>query len=264
MILDELAGYAHQRVREAKERVSLSALKEMTVDMPQGDFPLEKAVRKDGLSLICEVKKASPSKGVISSDFPYLDIAKDYESSGADCISCLTEPKWFLGSDRIFRDIRRNVTLPMLRKDFTIDEYQLFEAKQMGADGVLLICALLETATIEKFLQICANIGLSALVEAHDKREIAAAVAAGAGIIAVNNRNLKDFSVDRNNAMSLRQWVPKEILFVAESGIQKPADITAMNGYGIDAVLIGETIMRTKNKKELVRAFKEAAYGCEN
>lgn len=259
MILNELAAYAKERVKEAKGQVSLAEIKDTAYALPKEDFRFEKTLRQEGLSFICEVKKASPSKGVIDPEFPYLSIAKAYEAAGADCVSCLTEPKWFFGSDAIFKEIRQTITLPMLRKDFTVDPYQLYEAKCMGADCVLLICALLDTATIAQYLRICDELGLSALVETHDKEEIKSAVAAGARLIGVNNRNLKDFSVHLENAAFLRELVPKDILFVAESGIQKPKDIAAFHGCGIDAVLIGEAFMRTEDKSALLNRFREAA-----
>ena len=195
MILDELAAYAAERVKADAAKHSLQELKERCQDLPAGRTPFcfEQALRADGLSFICEVKKASPSKGVIAPDFPYLRIAQEYEAAGADCISCLTEPKWFLGSDKIFTDIRETVHTPMIRKDFTVDAYQIYQAKLMGADAVLLICAILDTKTIASYLELCDNLGLTALVEAHDAAEIQSAVAAGARVIGVNNRNLKDF-----------------------------------------------------------------------
>ena len=207
------------------------------------------ALKKDDLSFICEVKKASPSKGVIARDFPYLDIARDYEAAGADCISCLTEPKWFLGSDDIFREIRAAVSTPMLRKDFTVSDYQLYQSRLMGADCVLLICALLDTKTLAQYLAVCDELGLSALVETHDADEIRSAVAAGAKIIGVNNRNLKDFTVDTANSKKLRDLIPDDIIFVSESGVKSTDDIRAIREIGADAVLIGETLMRADNKK---------------
>jgi indole-3-glycerol phosphate synthase len=259
LILDQLATYAKRRVAAAKEKQSLAEIKDAACSLPKGEFRFEESLRKEELSFICEVKKASPSKGVIDSNFPYLDIARAYEEAGADCVSCLTEPKWFLGSDEIFEEIRQNISLPMLRKDFTVDEYQLYEAKRMGADCVLLICALLDTSTIEKYLKICETLGLSALVETHDAKEIHSAISAGAKMIGVNNRNLKDFSVHIENAASLRKIVPKDILFVAESGIQKPADIASFSSRGIDAVLIGEALMRADDKISMLSRFREAA-----
>ncbi|MCD7916938.1 MAG: indole-3-glycerol phosphate synthase TrpC, partial [Clostridiales bacterium] len=214
------------------------------------------ALRQEAIRFIREVKKASPSKGIIAKDFPYLDIARDYEAAGADCISCLTEPKWFLGSDQIFREIRAAVSIPMLRKDFVVDEYQIYQAKVMGANCILLICAILDTATVARYLELCHRLGLAALVEAHDAKEIASAVEAGATIIGVNNRNLKDFSVDFSNAARLRDLIPPEALYVAESGVKTPADVASLRSIGVDAVLIGETLMRAPDKKRMLDALK--------
>lgn len=259
-ILDTIAGYARLRVAAAREQTSLEALKALC--RPSGAASgqaFENALRKEGISFICEVKKASPSKGIIAGDFPYLDIARDYASAGADCLSCLTEPKWFLGSDQIFRDIRSIVSLPMLRKDFVVDPYQIYEAKAMGANAVLLICAILDTETIAQYLELCSELGLAALVEAHDGQEIHSAVAAGASIIGVNNRNLKDFSVDFSNARRLRDQIPPEILYVAESGVTCPEDVAALKQIGADAVLMGEVLMRSNDKAALLAAMRKAA-----
>ncbi len=261
MILDELAAYAQRRVKLAKKEIPQESLREMALELYKfkGSFPFELAVKGAKLTYICEVKKASPSKGVISEDFPFLKIAAEYERAGANAVSCLTEPKWFLGSDDIFRQIRANISLPMLRKDFTVDEYQLYEAKCMGADAVLLICALLDTQTIARYLALCDELGLSALVEAHDEREIRSAVEAGARMIGVNNRDLKSFSVDITNAARLRSLVPYETIFVAESGVSSPEDVKALREAGADAVLVGEALMRAGDKKELLDAFRMAA-----
>lgn len=259
MILDELAAYAAERVRRAKANIPQEELRAAAQTLPKGDFAFARALKRPGLSFICEVKKASPSKGTISEAFPYLEIAEAYQAAGADGVSCLTEPKWFLGSDEIFREIRAKIPLPMLRKDFTVDEYQLYEAKCMGADAVLLICALLDTQTIARYLEICDGLGLCALVEAHDAGEINAAVSAGAKLIGVNNRNLKNFSVDFSNAARLREKIPPSALFVAESGVQTPADVAALKRIGADAVLIGEALMRADDKTAALAAFREAS-----
>ncbi len=259
-ILDTIAAHARERVAAARAACSLEALMARCQTLGQGGGDaFRAALEKPGLSFICEVKRASPSKGVISDDFPYLDIARAYARAGADCISCLTEPKWFLGSDAIFRDIRGAVATPMLRKDFTVDAYQLYEARCLGADCVLLICALLDTATLARYLEICEGLGLAALAEAHSEAEIASAVAAGARMIGVNNRNLKDFSVDLGNTARLREAIPPGVLFVAESGVHSPADVTALRAAGVDAVLIGEALMRAGDKGAALAAFREAA-----
>ena len=259
MILDELAAHARERVRQAKEKIPPEVLRQEALSLPKGDFRFEHALRAPGLSFICEVKRASPSKGLIARDFPYRTIAREYEAAGADCISCLTEPRWFLGSDRIFREIRADVSVPMLRKDFTVDEYQLYEASCMGADAVLLICALLDTRMLARCLEICETLGLSALAEAHDEAEIRSAAEAGARVIGVNNRNLRDFSVDFSNAARLREKIPASVLFVAESGIRSAANVAELREAGADAALIGEALMRAQDKKAMLAQFREAA-----
>jgi indole-3-glycerol phosphate synthase len=258
-ILEEIAAYAKKRAEEDKKIVPLDKLKERCSGMEKKEHDFLKKLKDSGLSLICEVKKASPSKGVIAEEFPYIKIAKEYEKYGADCISCLTEPKWFMGSDHIFEEIRSKVKLPMLRKDFTVDEYQIYQAAAMGSDAVLLICALLEKEEIEKYLAICEELGIDALVEAHDEKEIKKAVEAGAVIIGVNNRNLKDFSVDFSNAERLREAIPQNCVYVAESGIKTAEDIGRVCRAGADAALIGETLMRSKDKRGMLSILKTAA-----
>ena len=255
-ILDELADYAKQRVHLSKQAAALEDVKARALAMPKGEFEFENALAQPDISFICECKKASPSKGVIAEDFPYLQIAKDYENAGADCISVLTEPKWFLGSDEYLRQIAQGVSIPCLRKDFTVDEYMIYEAKLLGAKAVLLICSILSPQQIESYLGICDDLGLSALVEAHDEGEIQTAVSVGARIIGVNNRNLKDFSVDTNNSARLRELVPPSVLFVSESGIKTPSDVEALRSAGADAVLIGETLMRAADKKAMLAQLR--------
>lgn len=259
MILDELAAYAAYRVARAEEQISLEEIQQMAEALPKGDFRFEKALKKEGMSFICEVKKASPSKGIIAEHFPYKEIAREYERAGADCVSVLTEPKWFLGSDEIFKEIRSEISLPMIRKDFTVDAYQIYEAKVMGADAVLLICALLSTETIREYLGICEKLGITALVETHDETEIASAVEAGARVIGVNNRNLKNFTVDFSNSAKLRESIPKDVTFVAESGVKGPEDIRKLSRIGADAVLVGEALMRAADKKAELARFRAAA-----
>jgi len=205
MILDELAAHARERVAADKAKIPLEDMKTQAEALPQGDFRFEKALAGRDCAFICEVKKTSPSKGIIDPVFDFEKIAQSYEDAGADCVSCLTEPKWFLGSDEIFKKVRKIVTKPMIRKDFTVDEYQIYQAKVLGADAVLLICTLLDTETIRDYIGICDKLGISALVETHDAQEMQSAVRAGARLIGVNNRNLKDFTVDLGNAARLRE-----------------------------------------------------------
>lgn len=201
------------------------------------------------MSFICECKKASPSKGLIEPDFRYLEIAREYEEAGADCISVLTEPKWFLGSDEYLKEIAKTVSIPCIRKDFTVDEYQIYQAKTLGAAAVLLICSILSEEQLGEYIKICDSLGISALVEIHNEKEAGMAVRAGARIIGVNNRNLKDFTVDTANSKKLRDLVPDNIIFVSESGVKSTDDIRAIREIGADAVLIGETLMRADDKK---------------
>lgn len=255
-ILDQLADHARERVEDAKRRQSLTEIRQRALDMPKGNFAFEEALKKPDIAFICECKKASPSKGLIAPEFPYLQIAREYEAAGADAVSVLTEPKWFLGSDKYLKDIAEAVSIPCLRKDFTVDEYMIYEAKLLGASAVLLICSILSEEQIKEYIGICDGLGLSALVEAHDGEEVEIALRAGARVIGVNNRNLKDFSVDTENSRRLQQMIPPEILFVSESGVGCAEDVSRLRGIGADAVLIGETLMRAENKKAKFRELK--------
>lgn len=249
-ILDELAEFARNRVEKAKEKISLDEIRAKALALSKGNFEFEKALRKNDIAFICECKKASPSKGLIAPDFPYLQIAKEYEAAGADCISVLTEPSRFLGSDEYLREIAEAVSIPCIRKDFTVDEYMIYEAKLLGAKAILLICSILTERQIRDYIEICDELGISALVEAHDENEVKTTINAGAKIIGVNNRNLKNFTVDTENSRRMRELVPKDIIFVSESGVKSAEDITLLREIGADAVLIGETLMRAEDKKE--------------
>lgn len=255
-ILDELAEYAKKRVSEEKQKISLEKIKEMALSMPKGNFEFEKALKKDDIAFICECKKASPSKGIIADSFLYLDIAREYEQAGADCLSILTEPKWFLGKDRYLQEIAEKVSVPCLRKDFIVDEYMIYQAKVLGASAVLLICSILEKEQMKEYLDICDMLGLSAVVEVHDETEIKMALPAGARIIGVNNRNLKDFSVDTENSRNLRKLVPNDIIFVSESGVKTSEDVQKLREIGADAVLVGETLMKADNKQQKLKELK--------
>lgn len=257
MILERIAASTKIRVNNKKKEVSLDEMKHIAQGCQNNTgFPFEKALLKDDINFICEVKKASPSKGLIASDFPYLDIAKEYELAGAAAISVLTEPEYFLGDNKYLSEIEKVVSIPLLRKDFVVDEYQIYEAKSIGASAVLLICSLLNTKTIKEYISICDQLGLSALVEAHDEREIDSALTAGARIIGVNNRNLKDFTVNIENSVELRKLVPDNILFIAESGIQTAVDINVLRKAHVNGVLIGETLMRSPDKGTLLRKLR--------
>ena len=255
-ILDKLAEHARERVEAAKLAVPADEMKERALAMPKGGFEFEKALARKGLSFICECKKASPSKGIIAENFPYLDIAKQYEAAGADCISVLTEPKWFLGSRDYLREIAAAVKIPCLRKDFTVDEYMIYEAKVLGAKAVLLICSILPAEQIERYIAICDELGLSALVEAHDENEVRTAVSVGARIIGVNNRNLADFTVNTDNSRRLRELVPDGVLFVSESGVSSREDTARLEAVGADAVLIGEALMRAPDIAAKLRELR--------
>ena len=258
-ILDRLADHARERVEEAKRRMLPTEIRQEALNMPKGNFAFETALKKPDIASICECKKASPSKGLIAPEFPYLEIAREYEAAGADAVSVLTEPKWFLGSDLYLEKIAAAVSIPCLRKDFTVDEYMIYEAKLLGASAVLLICAILPEEQIKEYIGICDELGMSALVEAHDKDEVESALRAGTRVIGVNNRNLKDFSVDAENSRRLRQMIPPGVLFVSESGVESAGDVSRLRKIGADAVLIGETLMRAEDKKAKLLELKGEA-----
>ncbi|HJD15543.1 MAG TPA: indole-3-glycerol phosphate synthase TrpC [Candidatus Enterococcus stercoripullorum] len=249
-ILQTIATKTKERIEKQKALHPLEELKQACAKLLiNQDFPFEQALRKEGLSYICECKKASPSKGLIDEDFNYLQIAKEYEKVGARAISVLTEPEFFLGSDQYLQEIAQAVKIPCLRKDFVVDEYMIYQAKLLGAQAILLIVSLLDTQTLKQYLNLATSLGLSCLVEAHDEVEIKQAIEVGAKIIGVNNRNLRNFQVNVENTLNLRQAIPKEILMVAESGIQNRSDIALLEKAPIDAVLIGETLMKASDRQ---------------
>jgi indole-3-glycerol phosphate synthase len=258
-ILDKLAESSARRLATDKERLPLEELRARCGVLHRGDATgasFEEALRRPGISFICEVKKASPSKGIISEDFPYLDIAMDYEAAGADCVSVLTEREYFLGSDRHLSEIARAISVPVLRKDFTVDPYQIYQAALLGARAVLLICAILTREQLREWIALAGRLDMTALVEVHDRWELETALSAGARIVGANNRDLKTFSVDINNSIRLRDLTPPEILFVAESGINSRADIVLLEKSGADAVLVGESLMRSPNRKAALRCLR--------
>ncbi len=256
-ILKQLADYAKERVKQKKAALPLETIREQALLLAEDrTFPFEAALRAPGMSFICECKKASPSKGLIDQEFDYLRIAREYEEAGASAISCLTEPKWFLGKDEYLKEIAAAVSVPVLRKDFTVDEYMIYEAKLLGAAAVLLIVSILSEEELTRMIAIADRLGLSALAEAHDEAEIETALRAGARAIGVNNRNLHDFTVDIRNSVNLRKYVPEEVLFTAESGIRTREDIRVLEEANVNAVLIGETLMRSEDKKNMLRELK--------
>lgn len=257
MILDEIVAKTKERMREVQSETSLQEIRGMALSMNKDTgYPFEKALRGEEIQFICEVKKASPSKGLIAPEFPYVEIAREYEQAGAAAISVLTEPYFFQGANAYLTEIRQQVSLPILRKDFTVDPYMIYEAKVIGADAILLICAVLSDMQLKEYYELADSLGLSVLVEAHDEEEVRRALAIGARIIGVNNRNLKDFTVDINNSVRLRRMIPDDVIFVSESGMKEQADIRRLRENHTDAVLIGETFMRSPDKKKMLDVLR--------
>lgn len=257
-ILEEIAARTRERIAKEKTCISVSELENRIQEVNKNarqKITFLQALQKDGMSYICEVKKASPSKGLIASDFPYLAIAKEYEQAGASAISCLTEPFYFQGADQYLREIAAAVKIPVLRKDFTVDEYMIYQAKSLGASAVLLICAILDDGELRAYRQLAKELGLDALVEAHDEYEVDRALNLGAEIVGVNNRDLRTFQVDMNNSIRLRKMAPDNVVFVSESGIRTPEDIRLLYENKVDAVLIGETLMRSPDKKAALESL---------
>ncbi len=246
-----------EKTKERLEGKSLEKIKEQVEELEiTRDFPFEAALKDKPIAIISEVKRASPSKGLIAEDFDYLNIAKEYEEAGVSAISVLTEPYFFQGSDNILKEISENVKTPILRKDFTISPYMIYEAKLIGASAILLIVSILDDNQLKEYLELADELGLSSIVETHDEKEIERALNAGARIIGVNNRNLKDFTVDIHNSVNLRKNVPEDIIFISESGIKTPEDVRILKENNVDGVLIGETLMRSDDKKTLIEALK--------
>ena len=256
-MLDKIVAKTEERLIESKSNKSLEELKEEVSKLDVNDeFPFKKALKDSEIAIIAEVKRASPSKGMISEDFDYIEIAREYEQAGASAISVLTEPYFFKGSNDFLKEISENVSIPILRKDFTIDEYMIYEAKLLGASAILLIVSILDDVQLKAYLDLAHDLGLSAIVETHDADEIKTAIDAGAGIIGVNNRNLADFTVDIENSINLRRLVSDDIIFISESGIKTKEDVTRLKENDVDAVLIGETLMRSDDKKSMILELK--------
>ena len=260
-ILEEIAARTRERIAKEKSRISVSELENRIQEVNKNarqKITFLQALQKDGMSYICEVKKASPSKGLIAPDFPYLAIAKEYEQAGASAISCLTEPFYFQGADQYLREISAAVQIPVLRKDFTVDEYMIYQAKSLGASAVLLICAILDDGELRAYRQLAKELGLDALIEAHDEYEVGRVLNLGAEIVGVNNRDLRTFQVDMNNSIRLRKMAPDNVVFVSESGIRTPDDIRLLYENQVDAVLIGETLMRSPDKKAALESLNSS------
>lgn len=260
-ILDEIAEYTRARIEHEKELVSFDEVQRRAEQKAESTeaFAFERALMKPGMSFICECKHSSPSKGMIVADFPFLDIAQAYERAGAAAVSVLTEPRWFRGSDEYLKEIAESISIPCLRKDFTIDSYMIYQAKALGAAAVLLIVSILDEKELADFIKVADSLGLSSLVEAHDAREIEIALSANARIIGVNNRNLHDFSVNTDNSAELRRLVPDDVLFVAESGITTREDVRKMEEIRADAVLVGEAMMKADDKKAKLMVLRGQA-----
>ena len=257
IMLDEIVAKTEERLTESKNNKSLDELKKEVSELEiSDDFPFKKALKDSPIAMIAEVKRASPSKGMIAEDFDYLNIAREYEAAGASAISVLTEPYFFKGSDDYLREIAENVSIPILRKDFIIDEYMIWEAKLLGASAILLIASILSTVQLKTYLDLAHELGLSAIVETHDVDEIRTAMIVGAEIVGVNNRNLNDFTVDIENSISLRRCVSGDVVFVSESGIKTPEDVHRLKENDVDAVLIGETLMKCDDKKAMISELK--------
>ena len=257
LMLDKIVAKTEERLIEAKNNKSLEELKEEVSKLEiNDDFPFMESLKDPEIAIIAEVKKASPSKGLIAEDFDYIEIAKEYEQAGASAISVLTEPYFFQGSNDYLKEISENVQIPILRKDFTIDEYMIWEAKSIGASAILLIASILDDVQLKEYLNLAHELGLSAIVETHDAEEIKSAVDAGAQIIGVNNRNLADFTVDIDNSINLRSLVSDDITFISESGIKTKEDVTRLKENNVDAVLIGETLMKSDDKKAMIFQLK--------
>lgn len=270
-ILDKICETTKERIEKEKQKISLSEIRKLAENIKNNsNFDFEKAIgkkyknNKDSkdnnkekrINFICEIKKASPSKGIISESFDYIEIAKDYEKAEADAISCLTEPYYFMGSDNYLKEVKGIVNIPVLRKDFIIDEYMIYQSKNIRADAILLIVAVLDKYKLKDYFDIANESGLSSLIEVHNEEELEKAVNINARIIGVNNRDLKTFNVDINNSVRLRKLVPKNIIFVSESGIKDRSDIKILEENETDAVLIGERLMTKKDKIDEIKKLR--------
>ncbi len=258
MILDTIVAKQKIRIAKDKEIKSFDIMKkEAETFSSVNKISFKDSLKNKDFAFICEIKKASPSKGVIVENFPYLEIAKDYEQAGAAAISVLTEPNFFKGNDKYLTEVSNTVKIPVLRKDFIIDEYQIYQAKVIGASAVLLICAILDDKTLQKYMSIAKSLNLDCLVETHNKEEIKQALNSGAEIIGINNRDLKTFTVDINNSVRLRKYLGDNKILISESGIKSSADIKILKDTGFNGALIGESMMLSENKKQFLNELKK-------
>ncbi len=257
MILDDIIAKQKTRIENEKKEKDIETLKQEVLSLPSSkNFFFENSLKNKDFAFICEIKKASPSKGVIVEDFPYMDIAQEYEKAGASAISVLTEPHFFKGNDKYLKDVADIVNIPVLRKDFIIDEYQIYQAKLIGADAVLLICAVLDESTLKNFINIATSLKLSCLVETHNEEEIKKALSCNAKIIGINNRDLKTFNVDINTSLKLRKFIPENKILISESGIKTAQDIKMLKNAGFNGALIGESMMLSKDKKQFLSELR--------
>ena len=261
MIIDDIIESTKERVAQNKKLHPIEKIAAVAFDKPINfDYPFEKALRKPGLSYIMEVKRAIPTKGQITQNFDYKTIAKEYEDIGASAISVVTEPDFFKGDDDFLAEIAKIVKIPVLRNDFIVDEYMVYESKLLGADAIILLCSVLDEITLMRCLNLAERLGMSALVEAHSSMQVKKALRVGAKIIGVNNCDLRTFKVDMKNSVELRSMVGDDIIFVSESGIKTADDIKVLEENNVDAVLIGETLMKSHDKRktfEILQGLKE-------
>lgn len=256
MILDEIVADKKKHLVEHKARISEEEMKALAASSERESVSFYKALAKEGLSIIGEFKKASPSHGKMDNKIELTDRIEQYNAS-VDAISCLTEEDHFQGSVEYFKQIRQISPLPMIRKDFIIDPYQIFEAKVIGADCILLIAAILTDRELKLFYELAYALGMDVLVEVHDEVEMMRAVGLDAKIIGVNNRNLKDFTIDLETTSRLAQMVPEGTLLVSESGVTKDEDVAFLKKVGVDALLIGTVFMEATDPEALAKKWKE-------
>ena len=256
MILDDIVIYKRKLVEEEKLITPINSILSYldTCAVPR-DFA-KHLKRNDGLSIIAEVKKASPSKGIIRKDFDPLLIAEIYQANNADAISVLTEDKYFYGKNSYLTEIKSITSIPILRKDFIIDPYQIYQSRIIGADAILLIASILTKRELKSFIKTAHEIGLQCLVEVHNKEQLEDALSINAEIIGINNRNLKTFETSVTVTESLAPYVPYDRVLISESGIKNVTDMQLLKSLGVDGVLIGEAFMRSNSIKEMLEELR--------